>query len=498
MAQIQLKLVLDSDKITYKVFLKSDQTYTGSKALITTSQITIVVPHGVGADKFIVENLNSPISNMKWKLTDRIDSPAENPEKDYLFFNFINNQSPFALFDIVANKEILLFSFTRKGNCTGLAYLVDTQKDAFATPNSKNVNIGINLSVVGAGGNAFKGNYDTPPQFEVVADNSSVCAGTKVNFKLNSNITNFDGTYQWFVNDQIQNKANSTTFSYEIPKNEQIQELRVSIKIEGKQSSSCDNFTTRLKTVVNVKALPKLEWEEKNEGCAVFPTKLKIKTTPYSTITWLKDNQPIVGVNTNEIPITESGKYSVKSQINGCENALDAIQIAGASSLEPLSVSAGNDTTVLAGEALRLNGSSIGGVKFEWSPQSNIQNINSLKPTVYPQSDITYILTAENQYGCKVSDDITISIIPKLLIPNAFTPNNDGINDTWKFENVNFYPEIVVKIYNRWGNLIYLSEGYQTAWNGILQSGQKIEIGTYSYEIFTKLKKYTGNLYVIY
>jgi gliding motility-associated-like protein len=497
-SQAQLKLVLEPDNITYKVYLKSSKVYTGSSALITTSQITLVVPHGTGNARFIPENIISPSVNMRWRLTHRVDAPAENPDKDYLFFSFINNQTPLVLFDIQPNSEILLFSFTRRGNCSGLAYLVDDKKDAFLPPNSQNINIGINLTVVGAGGNAYTGTYDTLPQFNIVADKSNPCAGSKVNFKLESNQTILNAKYQWFVESLPQNGATTTNFSYDLPKKDSNFDLRVSVNIEIPNANICQKYTTRLQSVVNVKATPKVEWLNKPSGCLILPSKLSVSVTPFADITWKKDNLPIIGEKSSDFNVVSSGKYQVSAVINGCESTTEILEIVGGTTASTVTADAGKDTTVLEKELIQLNGKSNGGVRFSWTPKTDIKNDATLTPILSPSETTTYKLNVEDKNGCKASDEVMVTVIPKLYIPNAFTPNNDLSNDTWVIKNIEIYPESVIKVYNRWGNLVAELKDYKNDWKGTAQSGEKLMVGIYKYEITTRLKQYSGVLNIIY
>ncbi len=74
-----------------------------------------------------------------------------------------------------------------------------------------------------------------------------------------------------------------------------------------------------------------------------------------------------------------------------------------------------------------------------------------------------------------------------LKIPNAFSPNGDGINDTWFIENLWFYPDNEVVIYNRWGNLVYRAAPYNNDWDG-----NGLPDGTYYYVLTIKS---TGQTY---
>lgn len=71
---------------------------------------------------------------------------------------------------------------------------------------------------------------------------------------------------------------------------------------------------------------------------------------------------------------------------------------------------------------------------------------------------------------------------PPIKIPNTFTPNGDGINDTWNIVNLNAYPKITVEVLNRYGSRVYFSNGYSTAWDGSFNAAQ-VPFGVYYYII---------------
>jgi gliding motility-associated-like protein len=96
---------------------------------------------------------------------------------------------------------------------------------------------------------------------------------------------------------------------------------------------------------------------------------------------------------------------------------------------------------------------------------------------------------------------ITLLDVPEecLRIPNAFTPNGDGNNDTWIIENLEYYPQSWVQIFNRWGQLLY--EGYSSneGWDGTYNN-HFVPTGSYYYIIRTNTEAspLTGILSVIY
>jgi len=93
-------------------------------------------------------------------------------------------------------------------------------------------------------------------------------------------------------------------------------------------------------------------------------------------------------------------------------------------------------------------------------------------------------------------------------IPEGFSPNSDGINDTWKIANINdgtfqtaHFPTIKVSVYNRFGELMFKSEHYKNDWNGGSLKGGKVPIGGYIYKISSESNNISlknGWLYVKY
>ncbi|MDQ6764026.1 MAG: gliding motility-associated C-terminal domain-containing protein [Bacteroidota bacterium] len=148
---------------------------------------------------------------------------------------------------------------------------------------------------------------------------------------------------------------------------------------------------------------------------------------------------------------------------------------------------AGPDKVIIAGNMTTLNGTSnITDATVLWTPAYNISSVTDLTPQVNPQVAITYALTLSSSYGCGVStDSVVVKVYAKLFIPNAFTPNNDGVNDVWNIEALEAYPGAVIKVFNRFGQMVFTNDGAVKSWDGkykgIIQQG-----GAYPYIINLK------------
>lgn len=93
----------------------------------------------------------------------------------------------------------------------------------------------------------------------------------------------------------------------------------------------------------------------------------------------------------------------------------------------------------------------------------------------------------------------TLTVKPTLVTVNtAFTPNDDGINDTWEINKIGQYKNCTVEVLNRYGQKVFYSIGYPIAWNG-KSNGGSLPTGTYYYVIrlTTSMKPLTGSITII-
>lgn len=163
-------------------------------------------------------------------------------------------------------------------------------------------------------------------------------------------------------------------------------------------------------------------------------------------------------------------------------------------------VNAGSNISILEGESTTLTGSGNGSVL--WLPiNSNLSSYSILNPIATPNSNTNYILTLTDVNSCTVSDTVFVTVISKEfkgIISNVISPNGDGINDSWYIENINYYPNNEVSIYNIYGQVIYTKKGYQNDWEGTY-NGNTLPDGTYFYiiQIDHKTPVYKGTIDIL-
>ncbi len=147
-------------------------------------------------------------------------------------------------------------------------------------------------------------------------------------------------------------------------------------------------------------------------------------------------------------------------------------------------VYAGRDTTIYRDESTRLLAVS-NGMIFNWLPSDYLDVANVLDPLCTPFNTVTYVLEATSEHGCKNYDTVTVKVEVKnlLLVPNAFTPNQDGLNDVFRIiKTLNIERVLDIFVFNRWGQKVYEAHDKTAFWDGTF-NGQPQDLGVYVYVI---------------
>lgn len=152
----------------------------------------------------------------------------------------------------------------------------------------------------------------------------------------------------------------------------------------------------------------------------------------------------------------------------------------------PLAVSPVS-ANVCKGESVPLSAS--GAIHYSWQPSATLDNPSAPSPVATPDATTRYYVTASDAYGCKTTDSLTITVISQatssqFYMPNAFTPNGDGLNDTF---GINKYwgtlNTFQFEVFNRWGQKVFTTTNATQAWNGRNPNGNSADPGNYVYKI---------------
>jgi gliding motility-associated-like protein len=132
---------------------------------------------------------------------------------------------------------------------------------------------------------------------------------------------------------------------------------------------------------------------------------------------------------------------------------------------------------------------------YTWSPQENVNN-HTASTVTYTSNESGYLsLEADYQGLCTYTDSAYIFVLNP-LIPQGFSPNNDGLNDYFIIDLLDQI-QGSLKVWNRWGDLVFEESDYQNNWKGkcstplCLGTGV-VDEGTYFYELTIRGYKFNG------
>jgi gliding motility-associated-like protein len=124
---------------------------------------------------------------------------------------------------------------------------------------------------------------------------------------------------------------------------------------------------------------------------------------------------------------------------------------------------------------------------FQWAPTSSLSCEDCRNPTASPQQSTLYQLTATDVNGCTAVDSVWVILEgSEILLPSAFSPNNDGSNDLFRALNNNI-ETYQLEVYNRWGELVFAASNPKDAWDGSYK-GEPQELGVYIWQARFRLR----------
>lgn len=238
-----------------------------------------------------------------------------------------------------------------------------------------------------------------------------------------------------------------------------------------------------------------------------------------STFTWWVNGEIMTGFNTDEFIYTwnSPGTYLLEvqeSSSEGCKgpklsgivlvNPEPEIRISVYDTLifngDSVNISVQNPTNLIWGKwvydlivepGAGITGNIINGTYTSPADLNEVLFTYDGKAHKVVYRFIPVIVNYEGERTCEGEEVlITVWIYPGsaneevfVEIPDAFSPNGDGVNDEWNIKNIEFYPEAEVTVYNRLGQLVWESgKGYPVPWDGRRQ-GQDVPVDSYHYYI---------------
>lgn len=190
--------------------------------------------------------------------------------------------------------------------------------------------------------------------------------------------------------------------------------------------------------------------------------------------TWTPNNIIVSGANSNEVTVNPTNSqylYLYAVAANGCE-IWDSIFIQ-VNTFEPsiFNAVAIPDSVPPGGATVQLIGNAPDGFTTTWLPLSSVQNPSAATTSAFVNQNTTFFFVADDGV---CADTIPVFVRtyeifceePFIFVPNAFSPNGDGNNDIL-FVRGNYIENMIFRVFNRWGEMVFESTDPTIGWNGI-------------------------------
>ncbi|MBI1306102.1 MAG: T9SS type B sorting domain-containing protein [Bacteroidetes bacterium] len=198
--------------------------------------------------------------------------------------------------------------------------------------------------------------------------------------------------------------------------------------------------------------------------------------TPFDLTIGTSGNEEVYewydGNTTNKSTIAAEGKFWAKAS-NQCGEISDTMSVK--ISQYPV-VDLGPDTILCGNFNITLDAGNPG-MSYEWMPFAETTQ------TIQATEQVVYSVKVTNADGCSSSDEFEIGsgCVSHFYIPNSFSPNKDGFNETFKPTLIN-YEQYTLSIYDRWGELLFSTENADEGWDGTYED-KAVPAGVYLYSM---------------
>jgi gliding motility-associated-like protein len=301
----------------------------------------------------------------------------------------------------------------------------------------------------------------------------SICSASDSSILLNPTLTNTSFTWATAASGNVLGAKNG--IGNPIPL-----QLRVNDGMDGmvKYTVTADlkGCSQSKDITVAVHPTPKIKLSHIDSLNFCAGKEAKLMANPPGSYTW---NNAISG-NINTVSVS-GPYYCYTTNQYGCKGFSDTLVV---NAYAYPKIIAGNDSSpVCIGKQVQLGSAGIVGYTYSWSSKPKYFSSQAAMPIATVQQETVFFLQASNK-GCISKDSIHIKVVEdanSMYLPNAFSPNNDGLNDVYQVK-ASGISSFEASIFNRWGELIYQWKNTEGFWDGTSKDGIVL-VDTYVYSI---------------
>ncbi len=309
----------------------------------------------------------------------------------------------------------------------------------------------------------------------------TICKGQTI--QLESNIDDAGSQYDWTPQPQLSNPSIGNPVA--------TMSASTLFKLKVTKPNSCVDTGSVFITVPDAATFAVLPIDT----TVCVNEKVVLNAVGGDTYQWKNSSGEVVGTESSlETMPTESTKYVLEVSSDQCGERTTLYSDVRTFPVSSFAIRTTNDincsntsATLFVKDAKNI----------QWLPQSDLV-VNGQNAVISPKSTTTYTAKIEDQYGCFYDASYTqnVGFDPSsvhFFIPNAFTPNSDGKNDIFRIRTDIAFYKYSLRIYNRFGQLIFQSQNQEAGWDGRIKKEPQ-PMGTYIFEVSAQ-SNFCGEFY---
>ncbi len=308
------------------------------------------------------------------------------------------------------------------------------------------------------------------PYAEAGAD-TTICANRSV--RLGGDSATAGATYNWFPSNTLDNPYTANPLASPTAS---VTTYSVTVTAPGSGCINTDFVTITMLAPLSANAGPDVDIclnDSVQIGAGLIEGQF-YQWTPAEGLSNPSASNPVAN------PRTTTTYTLVVTDTVGCDAITDNVTV----TVYALpTANAGPDDSINTGGSVQLVGT--GGVQYFWTPAAGLSNANLYNPVASPDSTTNYVLTVTDLFGCVNTDTVRITVIgyeKPWWIPSAFTPDGNGHNDILYVRGGGFVT-FEFSIYNRYGELLFLSKDINKGWDGLSMTSGDIPPDAYVYRL---------------
>jgi len=325
------------------------------------------------------------------------------------------------------------------------------------------------------------------PSVTIASSTNDVCSGVNITFTATPTNGGASPSYQWKING-VNTGPNSNVFSSTSFNDKDTVSCWMSSSIACITSPTVISDSVVLH-ITDSPAVALSIAASTNNVCFGTPITFTATATnggAGATFQWLLNGNNVGSNNTLYTNDTLSSGNVISCIVTSSDAC--TIPVASGNTIAPVIyplpvVAALPDTTIPVGASATLYLPVTGNIAhYLWSPSGTLSNSAIPDPVASPAANTTYSLLVTTVDNCTATGERTVNLFSGLYMPNAFTPNNDGLNDVFRIPpsikiKVNFF-----SIFNRWGDMVFSTSDPSVGWDGTY-NGSPTAMATYVWVI---------------